>query len=194
MAIEGLDRPVGVWRAVRSLGDYKLSEALWPEVTLSVVIGGAGSVFVVRGTDVAARVDAMSEVIALAAAFLAVTFTALAIVVSLPSTSYLKTLGETEGGGMRKFLDPFLVAVGTQVALVLFAVGYRFVADVVPPPLEKGAFYLMGFLFVFGLLDIAGLARQLVRHGVLRAVDAAVTEAEQGQKTAAVRRLPDGRR
>lgn len=193
MSVEGLERPVGVWRAVRRLGDYKLREALWPEVIFASLIGGVGAVLVVRATKVSERIDAMGDVLALSGAFLAVVFAALAIVVSLPSTSYLKTLGDTQGGGMRIFLDPFLVAVGTQIAVVLIAIGYRFAATDVDWKIEHGVFYVVGFLFVFGVLDLAGLARQLVKHGVLRAVDAAINEDERAQREAQIRRLPDRR-
>jgi hypothetical protein len=109
--------------------------------------------------------------LALSGAFLAVVFAALAIVVSLPSTSYMRMLEETPDEGMRKFLDPFLVAVGIQVSIILIAIGYRLVASELMWWIEHAAFYVIGALFTFGLLDLAGLARQLVRHGV-RAVDA----------------------
>lgn len=190
--IDGLKRPVGVWRAVLALGDYRLKEALWPEATLALIIGAGGSALIVRGTEVPARVDLMGEVLTLAGAFLAVVFTALAIVVSLPSTRYLRLLGETENGGMRRFLDPFLVAVGVQISLILLTIAYRFAARPVVAWIEHVAFYAIGALFVFGVLDLAGLARQLVRHGVLRAADAAL-EDEAREQRARVRQLPDRR-
>jgi small-conductance mechanosensitive channel len=190
--VEGLRRPVGVWRAVIALGDYPLKQALWPEAILALVIGGGGSVFIVRATTASERVGAASDVLVLAAALLGVVFAALAIVVSLPSTSYLRMLGETEDGGMRKFLDPFLVAVGTQIVLLLLAFAYSLAAEAVPWWVEHAAFYVMATVLVLGLLDIAGLARQLVRHGVLRAADAAVSEEEQ-RRAGDVHRLSERR-
>ena len=190
--IEGLRRPVGVWRAVAALGDYKLKDALWPEVVFAIAVGAGGPALIVRGTSVVERVGLMGDVLALAGAFLAVVFAALAIVVSLPSTSYLRLLGETENGGMRKFLDPFLVAVGTQIGLILLALAYRFGAEPVPGWIEHVAFYVIGTLFVFGLLDLAGLARQLVRHGVLRAAEAAM-DGRGAETDGRVRQLPDRR-
>jgi hypothetical protein len=192
MTDEDLKKPIGVWRAVAGLGDYKAKHLIWPEGLLAAVIGGGGSVFIVRATTEADRIDAMGDVLPLAGAFLAVVFAALAIVVSLPSTSYLRMLEETPGGGMRRFLDPFLVAVGVQVTIVLLAVGYRLAAEHIPWWVEHAVFYAVGFLFVFGLLDLAALARALVRHGILRAVDATLPEdAAQG---APVPRLEDRRR
>lgn len=187
MADDDLTRPVGIWRA---LGDFKLKDALWPEGLLAVVLGAGGSALVIGATALTERVSAIGTVLALAGGFFGVVFAALAIVVSLPSTSYLKMLGQTPDGGMRRFLDPFLVAVGTQVSLVLLCVAYRLVATHVESWIEHAAFGLIGFLFVFGLFDIAALARQLVRHGVLRAADAALEPDERGGDGGSVRRLP----
>jgi len=59
---------------------------------------------------------------------------------------------------MRKFLDPFLVAVGTQITLLILALAYNLAARAVPRWVEHGAFYVMAIILVFGLLDMAGLA------------------------------------
>lgn len=189
MTQDDLDRPVGVWRAV---GDFRLKDMLWPEGVLALLIGGGGAALILGAASLSSRTDIMGDVLALAGAFLAVVFTALAIVVSLPSNSYLRMLGETPNGGMRRFLDPFLVAVGTQVALILLCIAYRLVATDVPSAVEHGAFGFIAFLFVFGLLDIAALARQLVRHGILRATDAMLDANGHGGNggEAQVRRLP----
>jgi hypothetical protein len=196
MSGDDLARPVGIWRA---LGDFKLKDAVWPEGLFAVVIGAGGSALAIGATTPAERADVMGNVLALAGAFLAVVFTALAIVVSLPSASYLRMLGQTPEGGMRRFLDPFLVAVGTQIAIILLAVAYRLVSGDVTKWIEHVSFGVVGFLFVFGVLDLAALARQLVQHGILRAADAAVpnhgvNESGVGDKgTGQVRRLPTGR-
>jgi hypothetical protein len=166
---DDLSRPVGAWRA---LGDLRL-RALWPEGILGAVIGGGGAAFAIGHSVVTQRVDLMGDLTALAGALIAVVFTALVLVVSIPSDSYLRTLAETPGGGIRNFLDPFLLAVGTQIMLVLLTIGYKLAAADAALWLEHGAFVLAGALFVFGLLDIASLARQLVRHGILRAADVA---------------------
>jgi hypothetical protein len=61
---------------------------------------------------------------------------------------------------MVRFLDPFLVAVGTQVAIIVLAVGYQLAAGSVTKWIEHAMFGLIGFLFIFGVLDVAALARQ----------------------------------
>lgn len=170
-----LQRPVGVWRAV---GEVKLRDLLWPEGLLAVAIGGGGTVLAIGSTTPTARGSEVGDVLVLAGALLAVVFTALAIVVSLPSSSYLRMLAKTPGGGMRHFLDPFLVAIGTQISLVLLSVAYGLLASAVSSVIEHLAFGAISVLFVFGVLDIAALGRQLVRHGIFRAADAVLDEAD----------------
>ncbi len=93
---------------------------------------------------------------------------------------------------MQNFLDPFLVAVGTQVGLILLAIGYRIFAGSISSPIDHVAFAGLGFLVVFAILDIAALARQLVLHGILRTREA-VIEAEESEGSGSVKRLPERR-
>jgi hypothetical protein len=178
---------VGVWRA---FGEFKLREAIWPEGLLAIVIGVGGASAALHYTPLHDRVSTIGDLLFLSGALLAVVFTALAIMVSLPSTSYFRMLQETPEGGMRRFLEPFLVAVGTQIGVVLLGLGYRLLAAHVGTWAERVAFDTLGFLFVFGLLDIAALARQLVRHGIYRAADAAMSYEEESGRPSAVRKLP----
>jgi hypothetical protein len=184
---------VGVWRAFGALGQYRLVDAIWPEIVLALVIGAGGAALAIQGTDTATRVEVAAEVLTLAGVLLAVTFAALAFVVAIPSGGYLRLLGETNNGGMQKFLDPFLVAVGAQVGLILLAIGYRLFADSVPSPVDHVAFGALGLLMVFAILDIAALARQLVLHGVLRAREAVIEAEETEDSGGAVKRLPERR-
>jgi len=182
-----------VWRSVRALGQYRLVDALWPEVVLGLVVGGGGAALAIQATTPAARVALSGQVLALAGVLLAVTFAALAFVVAIPSGGYLRLLGETSGGGMQKFLDPFLVAVGAQIGLILLAIAYRVFAGSVVRPVDHVAFVALGFLAVFTILDIAALARQLVFHGVLRAQEAIIDAEKTEESGGSVKRLPDRR-
>ena len=182
---------VGVWRALGRLGSYTVREFLWPEGVLGVVIGVGGSWLIVKGTSAADRVDAMGDVLALSGALLAVAFTALALVVSIPSARYIRKMAETPGGGMIRFLDPFLVAVGTQASILLGGFAYTLGAAHVPWQLEHAAFYTLSFLVVFGLLDVVALARSLVRHGLNRGIEA--LREGGGDAGADVRRIDDRR-
>lgn len=163
---------VGVWRAVGRLGGYTVRELLWPEVVFGLLLGIGGAVAIVEATMLSDRMDAVDGVLALGGALLAVVFTALALVVSIPSTEYIRKMAETPGGGILRFLDPFLVAVGTQAVVLLLGFGYKLGAEHVPWQVEHAAFYALAFLVVFGLLDVVALARSLVRHGVNRGVEA----------------------
>jgi hypothetical protein len=166
---------VGIWRAVAAIGGYRFTEVVWPEAFFAAVIGGGGSVAIVLSTHAKDRADAVGDLVGVSVGLLGIIFAALAIVVALPASRYLNLLAETADGGMRVFLDPFLVAVGTQVLLVFLTIGYHTLAVHLPSDVEHGAFYALGFFFAFGILDIANLARQLVRHAVGRA-EAAVEE------------------
>jgi hypothetical protein len=160
---------IGIWRAIASLGNYRLVDLL-REVAPAVVLGVGGSVLIVSGTDVQDRADAAGDVLAMSGALLAIVFTALAIVVAIPASRYLQLMSETPGKGFQTFLDPFLVAAGTQIALILGTLAFKVGAENVSRTVENGAFYVLGFFFAFGLFDIAALARSLVRHGVLRSM------------------------
>jgi hypothetical protein len=184
---------VGVWRAFRGLGQYRLVDAVWPEVIFGLAIGAGGAALAIQSTDTTTRVEVAAEVLTLGGVLLAVTFAALAFVVAIPSGGYLRLLGKTTDGGMRKFLDPFLVAVGAQIGLILLAIGYRIFADHVPNPVDHIAFAGLGFLVVFAILDIASLARQLVFHGVLRARDAVIEAKETEESGGSIKRLPERR-
>ncbi len=186
-ATDDLNRPIGFWRA---LGDFRLKEVLWPEGVLALLFGAGGAALALSATTLPEREDVVGTVLALAGGLFGVVFAALAIVVSLPSTSYLRMLGQTPQGGMRLFLDPFLVAAGTQVTIVVLAIAYRIIAEDVATWAEQVGFCALGFIFMFGLLDIVALARQLVRHGVLRAVDAVMEAEERDEQNTTLRRLP----
>ena len=184
---------VGIWRAFAGLGNYRAKHLIWPEGVPAVLIGAVGAALVTRSTVVADRTDVMGDLVALAGALLAVVFAALAIVVSLPSSRYLRALQETEDGGIQRFLDPFLVAVGTQIVVLLGALGYGLMATHVPWWVEHVIFDTLGFVFVYGVLDVGALARSLVRHGILRSVAASEEDREDANGSADIRPFRDRR-
>ena len=156
---------VGAWRA---LGDFRLRDMFWPEGLFALVIGAGGSTWALSITTVDDRTAVMGSVLTLAAALLTVVFAALAIVISIPSQSYIRLMQETPNGGVIRFLNPFLLEVGVQISLVLLAIAFQLAAGDLPETVENVAFTAIGVVFVFGLLDMAALARQLVRHAFLR--------------------------
>jgi hypothetical protein len=170
---------VGFWRALAGFGTARLVDILWPEGLPAILLGGGGAFLAVRATAVSTRASLAFTGALLAGALIAVSFASLAILVALPSSRYMRALAETTAGGMRVFLDPFLLAIGLQTGTVLLAFGYSLFAGHVARPIEHARFYVLGFLFVYILLDIGALARALVRHGVLRARDAVYEHEEQ---------------
>ncbi len=185
---------VGVWRAIAALGHYRFVDAVWPEVVFGLVLGVGGAIAAIDVTEPHAREAAAAQALALGGVLLAVTFAALALVVAIPSGEYLRALGETGDKGMQEFLDPFLIAVGAQILLVLLSIGYRIFCSHLSPWIEHTAFGAIGFLLVFALLDVAGLARQLVFHGIARSRDAVLAAREREEATGQVTRLHEGRR
>jgi small-conductance mechanosensitive channel len=182
---------VGVWRSIAALGSYKLKDLLWPEGLPAVIVGAGGAIALLGASELSSRIALMNNVIQLSAALLAVVFTALAIMVALPAGSYLRALQQDDphSNGMQGFLSPFLVAVGTQIAILILALGYGPVAEHLSRNAEHVVFCVLGFLVIYGLLDVAALARSLVRHGIFRARDA-VREAEETEN---VHALPERR-
>lgn len=160
---------VGVWRAVCRLGNLPVRNLLWPELIPATAIGVGGAIVSIQTARISERLDLVNTVLPIAGVLLTVVFAALALVVSIPSRDYLRAMAQTPRGGMINFLDPFLLAVGTQTAVVLLAFAYKVAAPHVPRVVEHVAFGSIAFLFVFGVLDVVALARSLVRHGLNRA-------------------------
>jgi hypothetical protein len=179
---------VGVWRAIVGLINLPAKRLLWPEGLPALLVGGGGAALVLRACGLSTRVGAMGGLLGLAGGLLAVVFAALALVVSIPSASYMRALSET-GRGIQGFLDPFLVAVGIQVLLILLALGYMLAAPGIPRIAEHIAFYLIGCVLVYGLLDIAALARSLIRHGIYRSVLAIKEDGDGDEHSADVHPL-----
>jgi hypothetical protein len=182
---------VGVWRSLARLGNYPSKNLLWPEGLPALAVGVGGAILVISNSELSDRTDLMGTIVGLAAALLAVVFTALAIMVALPAGSYLRALQRDDPGsdGMAGFLSPFLIAVGTQIAILFLALGYGLVSSHLSDTAEHLAFCLLGFLVAYGLLDVVALARSLVRHGILRARDAI----QEADREAQVHTLPERR-
>lgn len=179
---------VGVWRAVGGLLRYPVHELLWPEGLPAVVLGVGGTAAIVQTTSISDRVGAIDDLVQVSIGLLAIVFTALAIIVALPASRYLRAMQKdsADSDDMRRFLDPFLIAVGTQFVLLLSLVGYKVVATSIGRTTEHVVFYALGFLFTYGVLDVVGLARSLVRHGIMRARDSVTDHDEHERKIASL--------
>lgn len=160
-----LRREVGFWSAVGRMRFHALISA---EIGGGIVIGVAGSLFMLRVTPLKDRVAMVGDYLPLVAALLGIVFAALALVVALLSDEYLKYL-EDEGPGVLAFLSPFMFAIGVQVSVLLGAVVYRAGATHMSAGVEHWFFGALTTLFVIAALDVVALARSVMMHGLARA-------------------------
>jgi hypothetical protein len=82
----------------------------------------------------------------------------------------------SKAGGWR--LRRFIIAIGIQIGALLGAVIYRIVAVHLPHRTEQMAFVLLCFLFVYAVLEVVALTRNLFGHAVLRAAQASAEDGE----------------
>lgn len=166
-----LRREVGFWSAVGRMHFRALVSA---EIGGGIVLGVAGSLWMLRSATLAERSQLVGDFLPLVGALLGIVFAALALVVALLSDEYLKYLEEV-GAGVLAFLSPFMFAVGLQVAVLIGSVAYRASAEALPPDAEAWCFGALTTLFAIAALDIVALARSIMMHGVARARTRKVT-------------------
>ena len=148
-----------------------------------MVVGVAGSIFLVKRTDHAARIAFAGDILSLTAALVGVVFAALALVVALLSESYLRLLNSEDGEqGLLAFLSPFMLVIGMQVTTVVGAVAYRAFASLVPKGLEPWLFGALAALFLMSALEIVALARSVVMHGLARAKLREITDLAEARE------------
>lgn len=143
----------------------------------------------VNATALRDRQAVAGDLLVVIGPLLGIVFAALALVVSFMSDRYLMLLHEHPEGGLRKFLAPFMVAVGLHVGTLILAVGYRAASGHLPaeaPLLEQALFVALTFLFVWAVLDVVALARNVMAHAFTRARAEQVAQSD-------VRRLPPPR-
>jgi len=160
-----LRREVGFWSAV---GRMRFQALVSPEIGGGILIGVAGSVYMLRVAPLTDRVAMVGDFLPLVAALLGIVFAALALVVALLSDEYLKYLDD-DGPGVLTFLSPFMFAIGVQVAVLLGSVVYRAGAEHMSPGAESWFFGGLTTMFVIAALDVVALARSVMMHGLARA-------------------------
>ncbi|QYJ04236.1 hypothetical protein KUV85_00715 [Nocardioides panacisoli] len=123
----------------------------------------------IHNADLAARANLVDSYLPLAGALLGIVFAALALVVGLFTTDYLRLLDEDgSGDGVVGFLSPFMIAIGLQVTVLIGGVSYGAAASQVPSTGEAWWFGVETTLFLVAALDVVALARSVVMHGVAR--------------------------
>jgi len=175
-----LRREVGFWKAVY---DVRLGDVVWsPEFLAALTLGAGGSVWLVRRTTVVDRVSAVGDYLIVVGALVGVVIAGLALVITLLSSSYLRTLRGEKPLGIVPFMQPFIIVTGVQVATVVACVVYRATAPVWSQRVEQVFFCVLSFFFIFSCLEVVAVARNLVAHGVTRSSEADVEALEDANR------------
>lgn len=162
-----LRRQVGFWAAV---GRMNLKVFVTPEIGGGIILGVAGSLYMVKRANLSDRIDLVASYLPLAGALLGIVFASLALVVALFTNDYLRYLdSDGSGDGVVRFLSPFMFAIGLQVTVLLGAVAYGAGAKDLPETAEAWTFGVLTTLFVIAALDVVAIARSVIMHGVARA-------------------------
>ncbi len=76
-----------------------------------------------------------------------------------------------------------MVNIGADVGLVIGIVAYRAAATHLTRPLDKTFFVILSIVFVYALLNVIALARNVMAHGITRAKMAEIEKLEQDLKS-----------
>lgn len=159
-----LRRKYGFWG---TLGSFRLRAFLAPEFLFGPLIGGGGAWALLVHASQEQRADLAGDYLELSGALLGVVFAGFALVIAFLSDGYLRAL-EATSEGTAGFLRPFMFSTGLLAGVILGVVVYRGAGSLVPSWIEAAGFVLVSVLFVTALLDVVGLARSVMLHGVAR--------------------------
>ena len=152
-------------------------------------MGGGGGVWLVSVTTRADRVDIAGDYLVLLGPFIGLVLAGLTLVITLLSERYARLLAEAQDG-MLTFLRPLIIALGVQVWALLGLVAYRAAADEVRERFEHVAFVALSLLFVYGVLEILAIVRNLNGHALLLSQQARTEDVEAQSSTPPAPRKP----
>lgn len=155
----------GFFRSIRSLSGESI---FGPELLGAIVIGVGGGTALLSNTSVSDRYKIAGDFLVVLGPLLGVVFAAFALVTTAFSDRYLSLLNSAPKGVMG-FLRPFLVSIGMQVGSIIWTVAYRASGSVVPSKVEVMGWLVACFLFVFAILDVVSLAKDVLAHTATRA-------------------------
>ncbi|TDE26423.1 hypothetical protein E1295_44325 [Nonomuraea mesophila] len=171
----GLNRKdFGFWKNIRDMPAGKLFGI---EGVFALLLGGVGCGVLIPNTKVSERIAVAGDFLTLVGALLGVMVAAFALVITMLSNEYLLRL-KIHPRGFAIFLSPFMVNIGINVGSIILVVMYRAAASRLPSTLEQVLFVMAGISFIFVLLNVVAIARNVLAHGATRA-DAAELEAMQ---------------
>lgn len=157
-------REHGFWAAVSGL---KLKELFSAEIMIGVSVGIVIATLQLIWGNRESRVGLAGDYLAITSALLGVVFAAFALLVAFFSPAYVSLLNGLDSG-IKGFLQPFLIAIGVQVVLILGIVIYRALPNESPEWMSQIGFYAVSVTFAAALMDVVALARSVLIHGVLR--------------------------
>ena len=182
-----LRREVGFWGA---LGRIPLGQIVGqPEFLGALSLGIGGPLALLWYTTPSERASITGDFLVLVGPLLGIVFAGFALVVIEMSADHIRWLNQSKVG-IKGFLSPFMIAIGLQVGVLIGAVVYRAIWHHLPPNIEKAIFVTLSFLFVYAVLDVVALARNLFAHGMVRA---GATEVEDIERARQRRRDDPGR-
>jgi len=167
---------VGFWGAVGHLRIGQLVSA--PEFAPAVILAIGGGVWLLTTTSRVERHQIAGDFLLVLGPFIGLVLAGLTLVITLMSDDYMRVLRDPPDGVVA-FLRPFMIAIGIQVGTLIGAVAYRAAADELPLRAEQVVFVALSFLFVFGVLEVVAITRNLLAHALLRSQQAATDDAEQ---------------
>lgn len=171
-------RDFGVLHAIRQLN----KSDIFSFVTFGALLVGLGAgTALLSASKAAGRARIAGDFLVVLGPLLGVVVAAFALVVGMGSDDYLRFLVK-QPTGVFGFLRPFLVGISVQVLTLLWAVGYRASAVHLPSKLEIAGWLVLACLFVFSLLDVIGLAKNVLAHAATRADELRVREMEEAAK------------
>lgn len=124
------------------------------------------------------RAELTADFLYVLAPLLGIVFAAFALVISLFSDNYLLAL-KANTKGVIAFLRPFILAIGIMVGSILAVLVYRSAAPYLLVQAEVALFGLASFGFIYSLLTVVALARNVLAHGVARGDEAEVRKLER---------------
>jgi hypothetical protein len=170
-----LRRQVGFWGTV---GNLRIGQLVFaPEFAPALLLGVGGGIWLLATTSQADRVQVAEDYLIVLGPFIGLVLAGLTLVITLMSDKYLRLL--STGSGVIAFLRPFILAIGIQVGTLIGGVAYRAASDELPLRAEQVFFVALSFAFVFGVLEVVAITRNLLAHAVLRAEQVATEDAEQ---------------
>jgi MFS family permease len=168
----------GFWFNVRN---STVASLIGFEGVFGLVFAATATIGAHRFLDVKERVSIANDFLSTTTGLLGVVFAAFALVGALMSDGYTRILQRTKGR-VNSFFSPFIIVIGAAVGTILSTICYKAIAEHVPASFELPLFWTSVFLFLYTLLNVVALSRNIFAHGVTRAI---VLEIED--------RPPDGR-